>query len=266
METRTAKEMIEMFFSEGHYAKKQILAAKEQDLKDQFRSILTERDASEAYFNQKQLVAFYHRRPSYEVDLDGLKEYLYDTGLLAKVATFPTRTTPSEVKALIEPFAVKKGTVRVNPNKHGRVHIPTMNFAGMDHEELGTEFLETYRMSQFFQGEFDRLKDDMVTCSDLLSRGKVMHEYGSLSYGEKVLFHKSEDIANVLGMDFLLEHAAVNFERLNNLSFKGMISKGEIDSFRKIKDVRADFIVQPTAVRQRIMQHMVDRREYLRTS
>lgn len=264
METFTAKHLIETFYREGLYAEKQILASKEESLKGEFKSIMAGRESSKGNFSQGRLVAFYRPMPSYEVDTEGLKEYLYDTGLLAQVAKFPVRSTPIEIFSMLDAFSVKKGSVRVNPNKNGRVQIPTHHFSDLGEEELGLEFLKTHARVEELKSEFMLLKQRMMKCDELTNEGRVKHEFGSLSYSEKVLYHKTTEIAQELGMDFLLEHASIDFDRLNNLTYKGSINKSTIDAFRTITDVRLDFVVQPAEVRDKVFQFMSDKKEYLR--
>lgn len=266
MSTTTASSIIENFYRQGLYQRKQTLSTTEEDIKGEFKTRLNNEESNYHLFEQQKVVVQSRRVPIYQVDQEGLKEYLHDLGLLPLVSHFPVKKTTAEVKEQIKDFALIVPQVSLSPNKAGQVSKEHTDFSNFEMPNLAEHFYTVSTQVKSLKTQYEQIKKEMAKCDILKSQGKVQHAFGSLSYKEKIDSYDIMAILEELGMEFLLENSHVDFQKLNDLAFQGRISKREINSFRTILDFRVDSIIQTLDSVEKMQQHLIDRREYLRNS
>jgi hypothetical protein len=238
---------MEEFIEKGSYKQWKNLTAEKDALKKNIYQNLIEHEAKRHEIGYN-LVAKFIPKKVYQYDYHGLNEYLYDRGLLQKVA----RLTSSSLKKdrnlleLFEPYSLKS-----------EFYIkPTFNSQGRDFVKIGesqelqlslNEAAEKKRQNmdrlKIVRLEYDLLKKQMKKCQILQMEKKLSHKYGSVSLLQKPVIYDCENINNEQVLQHLIEWSTPDMVRLMHYVSRGFGSLNEIDSFRKLIDIQLNLVI-----------------------
>ena len=105
-----------------------------------------------------------------------------------------------------------------------------------------------------------RIKKTNAKLSVLKEEKKIMHEYGSVSLKEKKTGYDLESILEWLGEEFLIECAKPNHEKLEEYIVRGIIQQSDIQTFRRVVDIRLDFMIQTVDSENRMLDFFAQKR------
>lgn len=259
-----AGKLIEEFYKEGSYQELKVYEKHLDDLKVIIREELQQNNEIRYEFKDIGYVAKWRKVPKYETDYPSLNEYLHNLGLLIPSAKITYRGLPEDVKLDLTPFELpSEWSVGLYPNKKGRVTVEPLPIGSIDKFNLNKKmrmYAKMDREKQFVSIQYENLKKQMLNCPVLKEEKKIMHEYGSVSLKEKKTGYDLESILEWLGEEFLIECAKPNHEKLEEYIVRGIIQQSDIQTFRRVVDIRLDFMIQTVDSENRMLDFFAQKR------
>ncbi|MFL0365209.1 hypothetical protein ACH0BF_19585 [Pseudobacillus sp. 179-B 2D1 NHS] len=259
-----AGEMMEQFVRDRSYfhlkRMEQYKSHFQQLLKQSFQEKEENRIVHEAY----GYVAKWRKMPIYDTDHIGLNHFLHDHGLFLPLASLPLKGLPKDVEQDIATFALPPTySVSTNPNKKGRVVLEDIPNIVFSVEEQWSHYVRSDREHALLSNRYEKLKKNMLECQVLLTEKKIKHEFGSVSLREKKAGYDISAILEWYGEEFLIENARVENSKLDVYMAKGLIHPKDIEPFRKVINMRADFILMTIESESSMIKNYEQRLRYL---
>ncbi|MFP7442542.1 MULTISPECIES: hypothetical protein [Bacillus] len=135
--------------------------------------------------------------------------------------------------------------LRPTLNKHGKRQIRTHDylFGGQSIEELVTEIRDNTVTFKAYAEEYEHFKKAAEQCPVLKEKYKVTTPYGSVSLLSNRPTWNIENILNEMGEELIVSYGKVDISKLEQLILQGLIPKSMVSPFRKLLDIRLDFVV-----------------------
>jgi hypothetical protein len=244
---QNAAELMEEFIETGTYKHLKELIAEKDVLKKTIYQNLIEHEAKrhEIGFN---LVAKFITKNVYQYNYQGLNEYLYDRGLLQKVAKLSSTDLKKDqdLIELFEPYSIISDYyVKTTFNREGRefVKIVESQVSPLALNEAAKKKRQNMDHLKAAQSEYDFLKKQMKKCQRLQLEKKLSHKYGSVSLLQKLVIYDCKKIFNDRALHHLIELSKPDMVRLMRYVSRGFGSLNEIDSFRKLIDIQLNLVI-----------------------
>jgi hypothetical protein len=248
MEKVHAGKLMERYVQSGQYQQLNQAKHRVNVIKEGFRTHLDSSEERRHVFPKFNLVAKFVPKNVYQVDHVALNEYLYNKGLLLPCVEVDTAQLKEQgdMMELLEGFQLPRTYfVKASHNKIGKEKVATIPYdvEGLPIEKLGLLLTLHSRNLQAAEYEYTKLKDVLLNCPILKEKKKLSHAYGSVSRVANKATYDIGRIANVFGDEFLIQHGRASMKKIDRYIEKGTISKSEVDQFRKVMDIRLDFMV-----------------------
>ncbi|WP_353948240.1 hypothetical protein ABNN70_14815 [Sporolactobacillus sp. Y61] len=242
-----AKQLMEAFVASGSYKRLKELEREGKALRDRVRYCLSSGE-SRRYEIGSHLVAKFIPKKIYQYDYTGLNEYLYNLGLLQRLTILTSRNLNKDQKLLdlFEPYHLTpEYYVKPSFNRAGQELIkseptPEVNLTLND---AAIRISQNRNHLKAVKAEYDKLKDELARSSQLAVEKKVTYKYGSLSLLRKPLRYRFTHRSNQRMIHALIEFGKPDFDGIEHYMIKGIIKKSEFETFRKLKDIRLDFVI-----------------------
>lgn len=195
-------------------------------------------------FKDYGVIAKFQYSNVYETDVLGLNEFLYDLGLLESVARFDiTEKKEPEIFNKLSPYRLDPTHfVKFNPKK-GLVNKEEEDFSHFNNEQLIFIWSKTKSNFDYAEIAVENAKEEMMECEVLKKNKKIVCEFGSASLIANKPSYDMDNLSRELGGDFIIQNAKVNMDILEKYITRGVITKNEILSFRKVIDIKEKYVV-----------------------
>lgn len=194
------------------------------------------------------LVAKFILRNVFQYDYVGLNELLYDHGLLHHLIKLSSNTLKNHQNLLdlLEPYQLKpEFYIKPALNKVGRNKIkvkePLDLKLGL--EDAAKKKKENMISLKIARKEYNNVKIQITNSWNFKEMKKVEHKYGSLSQIQKPIFYDVNQINDRYAIQALIDYGKPNMEKLDYYMMKGFISKSEVEKYRKLMDIKVEFVV-----------------------
>lgn len=251
-----AVSLLEEFVASGQYQEWKQAEHELSLVRNEFKRFLQE-DEMRRDFTQMgiNLVAKYRRMPVYEVDHEGINRYLHENyGLLIPASTLDSgikKENPKLWERLSEYQLPAEQYVRFTPNKAGRVKKEDVDYSHLNLRKLSDVFYDLKERVESYTRTYEDIRKNLLRDKKLQLSRKVQTKYGSVSLQAKQPEFDMQAILESQGEDFLIHNARVRMKELDHFIERGYIRKHEIDQFRKVTNIRLDFVVQKLEDEQR---------------
>ena len=264
----SAVEQFQEFVVSGQYQLLKQLTQRQSETKDFIRSKLQLREGNRFEFEKFGYVAKFVRKEIACIDhqalLDELSCYImFDSMINMGVLNFDPS---NEVKEHINEFLLPSDTYIK----------PTFNNAGKAYISVNKGYFENYPPILGYLGEIRAFSEREVQLDKIeIAYKKVLKkvgnelcksvkfELGCLSVIPKKSEYDLEAIYQEMGQDFLLENSKVKMSVLNDLITMGIIEKRLVEQFKKVEDIRVDFILQSLESEKRSFKALEQRKSEL---
>jgi hypothetical protein len=244
---QNAAELMETFIETGSYKHLKELTAERDALKKNIYQNLIDHEAKRVEIGYN-LVAKFIPKKVYQYNYHGLNEYLYDRGLLQKVARLTTANLKQD-PALLKIFETYSLTsefyIKPTLNKQGRdfVKIGESKELQISLNEAAEKKRQNMDQLKVAQSEYDHLKKQMKKCQRLQMEKKLSHKYGSISLLQKPVIYDCNHISNNRVLKHLIEMSTPDMVRVMHYVSRGFGSLNEIESFRKLIDIQLNLVI-----------------------
>lgn len=244
---QNAAELMETFIETGSYKHLKELTAERDALKKNIYQNLIDHEAKRVEIGYN-LVAKFIPKKVYQYNYHGLNEYLYDLGLLQKVARL-TSANLNQDPDLLKIFETHSLTsefyIKPTLNKQGRdfVKIGESKELQISLNEAAEKKRQNMDQLKGAQSEYDLLKKQMKKCQRLQMEKKLSHKYGSVSLLQKTVIYDCNHIRNDQVLKHLIEMSTPDMVRVMHYVSRGFGSLSEIESFRKLIDIQLNLVI-----------------------
>jgi hypothetical protein len=244
---QNAAELMEKYIETGAYKNLKELTAEKDTLKKSIYQNLIDHEAKRHEIGYN-LVAKFIPKKVYQYNYHGLNEYLYDRGLLQKVARLTSanlKQDPSLLK-FWEPYSLTSDFfIKPTLNKKGRdfVKIGESKELQLTLNEAAEKKRQNMDHLKVAQSEYDLLKNQMKKCQRLQQEKKLSHKYGSVSLLQKPVIYDCKNIRNDRALQYLIDLSIPDMDRLMHYISRGFGSLNEINSFRKLVDIQLNLVI-----------------------
>ncbi|BBN99956.1 hypothetical protein St703_26610 [Sporolactobacillus terrae] len=242
-----AVQLMETFIESGSYKRLKELESEGKALRDIVHGCLSSGE-SRRYEIGCHLVAKFTPKKVFQYDYSGLNEYLYNLGLLQRLTkvTSQNLAKDQELIELFEPYHLTpEYYVKPSFNKVGREKIKSVQT--LEENLVLKDAAERIRQNKMslktVKNEYERLKNQLSLSNQLAVKKKVTYKYGSLALLQKPLCYHLSKMTNQIMIRALIEFGKPNLDGIEYYMLKGMINKSDFEAFRKLKDVRLDFVI-----------------------
>jgi hypothetical protein len=252
-----AAVLMERFIEAGLYGQMKAAEERGKQLKTWIRTQLETSDEKRHEFQEFDRVAKFVAKNIYEWDYEGLNECLDAYGLLPLVASIDQAKMKEEPSLLerVAPFALPP-TFYVKPtlNKAGKEWVAA--------EKTGflALLVQAERRWKHIQMAYEQEKRNMLRCPELRERRKLTHRFGNISLVANATEYDMPQLYVAEGADFLIRHTKPNMAKLNSFIERRLFPKAELDLYRRIIDIRLDFVVMSLSEEQRLTQQFRERK------
>lgn len=238
--------IMEDLFETGLYQKRTVLNKRKDAIKEEVKNRLLNSDHKRHEFHG--VVAKFQPVPVYETDQQGLMEYLDDYGLLPLVTKFDQSKIKQneQVFRLINQYLVKKEYyAQFYLNKIGKSMLDETEHDYQQYplESLSFAFLETKAMSEAVEREYQKKLAEIATCPFLRQAESLKSSFGTVKLREKGIEYANDAIYTEYGSDLFFDYGKIHMQTLEDFLYQGIVSKKEINQFRKVVDIQMRFIL-----------------------
>ncbi|NDI37249.1 hypothetical protein [Chengkuizengella sediminis] len=245
-----AAKIMEDLFEKGIYAEK---------MKAKYRMDLIRKEIINSFPKDcKRLVlndnvsACYQIKKKYEVDYVGLNEYLANLGFLT--ADYANIVKKDEIIKEISPFEKpSERYIKMYPKKSAKPELQPLDYSSYLLEQLAFFWEQTNIEFKHYESLEKGAKRQMFLCEEL-KKEKMVCSYGSVNYANKPAQYDLNAISKEYGIDFLIEHAKVTSDGIDQLIKKDVLSKKEVSKFKKEVDREVVFVVTQLKSEERSLQ------------
>ncbi|WP_028393918.1 hypothetical protein [Bacillus cihuensis] len=172
------------------------------------------------------------------IQLSGIKEEDKDLPFNSLKYTFPKTY-------YVKPFF----------NKIGKIYNQTTDylFGGQTTEQLLEEIKDSSSTLKSLEEKYDNLKNYAITCSAFNEKNKILTSFGSLSKIENKTLWDIEKLYNEGFEDTILQYGKISVSKLDDLILSGAVPNKVIQDYRKVVDIRLDFMVMQLDTEERIL-------------
>jgi len=253
-----SKYLLEEIFKSGFYRKLKIQENKLNQIKETIKSHFINGE-SKRYELPGGLVAKFVPNPIYETDEMGLKEFLYDYGVLQEVVSLKLKPTAKdeETKDLIkklEPFQLPvEFGCNIYLKKLGRTFVDKNKY---EFEQLGLNQLSRkHKIEKALLENTEKIyKEHMELIKQKLLSNKIYsieNDYASCKIRKKELKYNTKVLLNRLGPEFLITHGTVEMKKLDKFIIQGYFSSSDIQQFRKVKEMKLKFLIMDAEIERK---------------
>ncbi|MGG7622213.1 hypothetical protein [Bacillus coreaensis] len=181
----------------------------------------------------------------YHIEQEELNEFLHDRGLLIPCVYISNKGTPTELLDTLKPFiSDKKIHITIHPNNNGRILLPKGPInQDINNDRLAQSFYELMKEKDEYQKIYDSSRKLMEQCTDLQQKKYVKHKYGSIKLTESINAYNINGIVENFGINDLMKYGRVKWDMVEYFMRKQIINKSAIMRFKKMVDIRLDFIL-----------------------
>ncbi|QAS54833.1 hypothetical protein [Halobacillus litoralis] len=256
---KNAAKIMEELMESGLYPEKSNMENKEDLIKKGIHKQLKNSEEKRHEFGSQGIVAKFVPKKITDVDYQGLKEYLYDIGLLIPLMKIDDRLLKKDLfnKEIFNEFKTGEDFyVRPNFNKLGKeLNKPSLfDVSKWELEEMIDEFRRASTKTKEIKETYKNHMMMMAKCPVLEKDNKIKHKYGSVSRISSGCTYDLEGIHDEIGAELLIKYGKVNTNKLQEFIYKGTLSQKDVDQFRTIVDVRLDFMVMSLDTERRMIE------------
>ncbi|MFT0141336.1 hypothetical protein ACEK07_64475 [Alcanivoracaceae bacterium MT1] len=241
-----AAQLMEDVFKSGLYRELKTATNKLETIKETIRHQIESGD-TRRYELPNNVIAKFVPFPIYNTDEVGLKEYLYDLGILPHTTTLTKKSFKEEPNLLDELIPYQYPTeyfAQFYLNKLGKLHIDKEDYSySNDLHELSLHFLEQSTILDNRKRLYENIMLKIKNCPFLLQSKVLKSSYGTCKLREKETRYDTHSICLEYGVDFLMNYGQVSFQSVENFSTMGYFNLSEIRQFRKLIDIQLRFVV-----------------------
>lgn len=259
---KDAGKLMEEYIEFGYYHQLKALEKENDRLNHNIHQHLFHAEAKRHEIGN-HLVAKFITKNIYDYDLIGLNEFLYDRGLLQNLIRLSSSNFKKnqELLDLFETHSLKPSYfLKPSLNKVGKELLkmeepPVRQFSL---EEASRRKRETITNLRTARNEYEKLKKQMEQCQWLIAEGKVTHKYGSITMVQKPLIYNTHNMMDKNKILKLIEYGKPEITGVINYASRGFLSKSDIESFRKLIDIKLNFVILDINDEKNIMKRRQD--------
>jgi hypothetical protein len=194
------------------------------------------------------LVAKFIPKKIFHYDYPGLNEYLFDRGLLQKLTKLSSTdiNRKQEILDIFKPLSLNSNFyIKPTFNKAGREFVKGEEYLDLQLplKEASKRKRANFMRLKTVKMEYETLKKKMGICQQLITEGKVNHKYGSVSRIQKPLIYQTSNVTDSFMIETLIKYGKPDMNKIMFYCSKGFFPKSEIESFRKLIDIKLSFVI-----------------------
>lgn len=198
-------------------------------------------DQGRMLFEKQKVIARYIRDVTYEYDVEGLNEFLWDIGILSEVARFEDVIELVDFRKPVEHYT------KFNLGKLGKTKKEVYDLRDLSDDELVEFWLKEKEEETKLEAQIDEVKEKMLNDSTLTSlpegKRKLLCSYGSVSLLDKKRTHYVDQIIKKFGHDFVIQNSKPSMSEIETFITKGYLTHKDLDQFRTLIDVQFKFVM-----------------------
>lgn len=260
---KNAGEMMEQLVRSKFYRRKEQEKAYLKAVKSTLQKRLMDREDKRFMYKKYDMVAKFVNKNIYEVDHQSLNEYLLDLGLLPCLKMDYQKLKALDKLEGFEPYIMQQDyKFHIAFNKAGK----QMNAFPKDYDlkdtfaALGNEYHKTAPIVKSYNEQYEMQKRRMSECKVLKKEKKISHEFGSVSLVKKEPIYDLALIYKELSPEYIIEFGKSDGTMIQKYIASGHIHPKDLDPFRKIVDIRMDFVVMSLEAEEKMMKMLSKKR------
>lgn len=198
-------------------------------------------DQGRMLFEKQGVIARYIKDATYEYNVEGLNEFLWDIGILHEVARFEDVVELNEFKKPVEHYT------KFNLGKLGRTKKEVYDLRELSNEELIEFWLKEKNEESNLETQIEAVKEKMLndTILNELPEGerKLGCTYGSVSLLNKKRTHHADQIIKEFGHEFVIQNSKPSMNEIEKFITKGYLTHRDLEQFRTLIDLQYKFVM-----------------------
>ncbi|WP_018756431.1 hypothetical protein [Paenibacillus terrigena] len=235
---------IEDFILSGAYKEFKQLEEKTNVLKSLIQDKQAATGRKRMVWTSIGVVGEFQLNKTYEYNFLELNEYLYNLGILPKIASINGGLLSNEQKTELKRFCIPgRSYVRYTPNRLGRVdcHIPLDEYnyyLSMSQRKKVSVWKEMHLRNKVLSKVWESERFHAVNADTFQRSRSISIKTGSISLHKRSEKLSVGHVLHFLGPKVLIHCARVDHEILDEYLARGYLKKSDLNSVRKILDVQ----------------------------
>lgn len=189
----------------------------------------------------------------YEIKTKELNELLYSYGLLNKTVKFDTKKLTNSTLLKISQF---ENPLEYYAKINVRLPKQEFNFQNVETKELTKKWNTIYNQYKILSNQYESARKEINTCEELIKKGKLKFNNGSISRIAKEQTYNIEKIQQEYGADFIINNATPLITKINSFIDEGYISPSEIEQFKTSISINIKFLVMTLEEESKLINHL----------
>lgn len=238
---------IEGFIQSGAYKELKQLEEKSNVLKRLIRDEQAATGRKRMVWTSIGVVGQFQLNKAYEYNFLEFNEYLYNLGILPKIASINVGLLSNEQIIELKRFCIPgKSYVRYTPNRLGRVdcHIPLDEYnyyLSMSQRKKISVWKEMHLRNKVLRKAWESERYHAVNADTFQISKSISIKTGSISLHKRSERLSVGHVLHFLGPKVLIHCARVDHEKLDEYMARGYLKKSDLNSVRKIIDVQESY-------------------------
>ncbi|KRE48410.1 hypothetical protein [Paenibacillus sp. Soil724D2] len=238
---------IEAFIQSGAYRELKHLEEKSNVLKCLIRDKQSALRRKRMVWTSIGVVGQFQINKTYEYNFIEMNEYLYDLGILPKIASINgdllSQEQEVELKRLCTPG---KSYVRYTPNRVGRdeCHNPLdeyNHYLSMSLSNKVSVWKDMHLRKSVLNNAWERERKQAVNMDLFHISSNIPIKTGSLSLIKTLERFQAAHVLQLFGPNVLVHCARVDYMILEEYAARGYLKKSDLNSFRKTLDIQESY-------------------------
>ncbi|WP_145410824.1 hypothetical protein [Paenibacillus xylanexedens] len=258
-------DALRVFVESGKYHALELNIKKTAILREKIRKHQTNIGVKRMEWTEQGVVGVFEGYRIYDIDVDLLKTFLADLGLLPVLYKVDWSALSSEEQERMKPWVLSQlPTIRFTTKKDSKSNI---NILSNFEERIGE--LELVQLVE--EWKLQKTENDFLTTKWKNIRMNLQSElsapccyrlgFGTISCSGTAPLISTIDLYNQLGEDVIMKNGKVNSSLLPVYMAQGFFTKRDLKRYRKVIDIRLKYTLMQIHAEQRRREYYQD---YLR--
>ncbi len=248
-------DSLRTFVESGRYDELDLNIKKLAILRDNIKEHQSNVGVKRMEWTEQGVVGIFEGYRIYDSDMEGLKTFLADLGLLPLLCKVEWSVLSEEEQERMKPWAVSQlSSVRFTPKKDRKSDIDTLsNFEKRVCKLEVVQLVDEWRLR--------KMRSDLLTNqwksirlklqAELSAPGCYRFDFGTINCSTTAPLLSTTDLYHQLGEEAVMKYGKVDSSLLPAYMAKGFFSKNDLKRYRKVIDIRLKYTLMQIHAEQR---------------
>lgn len=213
------------------------------------------------------VVGIFEENRVYDNDIEGLKSFLHNLGILPFVSKVDWTLLSDEEKEQMKPWVLKQPhRICFAPKKEWKLEVSRLkNYEEWSRSIKLIEQVEEWKRKKMrndiIKGEWEREKERLLFLSS--TKDLLQCDYGRISCCQNKPMLRGVDLYRICGQEVLFNCNSIDMSELEIYMAKGFLKKSELSAYRRIIDISLRYTLMELHMEKRRSEYYQGRQSYL---